>query len=1228
MKKAFQKFGNSDCGFGIGEGLRIGEWGLRKSGNSKWLRGAALALTLALSGAAQAQVTIFSENFGTPTNTTSITTYATGNAPATFQNKGVLTFSQGDQTTPADVRVTSPSSGYTGVSGNGNIFFTSSSGAYGFSIESINAQGYSSLQLSYGYRKESASLHATFSVDYWNGSAWVTIANSSSNLFNEASSASTGWYLAKTLSLPTGAAISGLKIRFVKTGTASIRIDDVKLTGALITPTISLSTNSLSLGSTTANSPSTPVSYTVSGTNLGSTNITITPSSSLVEISTNSSSNFSTNSLTLTQSSGVVSSTTIFARIAAVAQPTSNFSATIGHVSGTASNTLSLTGSVDPAGQPPVVTSTNLSGQVGVAFSNAITASGGATNFNLASGTLPGGLTFNSNNGTITGTPTNAVSTNITVTADNSFGTSSNAATIGVAIAKGTQTITFAALPAKVAGDAPFTLSATANSTLTVSYASSSSSVATVSGNTVTVVGAGTTTITASQVGDDNWNAATDVSQTLTVYPSGMAYWNFNTDTPTVVPSGWTIGAVSQGNNNGTTTMLSSISATNAAVYSNALGVAASLSTNAQAAARIGAINTGTIGSAYFEFTVTAPLSSTNLAITNIFFGYRCTSTGPQGYSIRSSADNYAADIPGGSGALANNSIWAAVSAPVSVLMTNGQNTTFRIYGRDGTGAAGSGSANWRIDDLTLAIGALGLNQPSLTLTPSSLSGLSTFNGTSSAGTSYIINGSNLTNEVTVTPSSTVLEVSSNNINFTNTLNISPSLGSVSNTTLYVRISGTAGQGALTGAYVRHVSTGLTNDLAVAGNVYDATRGASSNSLIGWDASGQTNFGNSPWNPTTQASNLIVSSGLSRTSGVATSGSSTARAWGGVGWSQADGVTAVASNQFVFFTIAATNGYKLSLSGISKLDYRRPASGPTGGVLQVQIGAGTFSDVANLAYPSTANTGDSVGAIDLSTNTLLQNIPANTQVTFRIANFGGTNTGSGTWYIYDKDNSPNLDFEVTGALVAVPAPSGLSYSSSMLSGTVGTAISGLTPEVTGEVNTYAISPTLPAGLSINATSGVISGTPTAVAASASYTVTASNSGGSTTASVTISVAAGGSTFAGWRGANPASADLLMQYAYGAASPTTPLNRSNLPSGGVNGSNLVLTYFVRQDAQNANLVIPQMSANLADTNTWNTNGIIHANLGTNSVDGVDVVKKTASVPIDSTNRKFLRLKISE
>ncbi len=82
---------------------------------------------------------------------------------------------------------------------------------------------------------------------------------------------------------------------------------------------------------------------------------------------------------------------------------------------------------------------------------------------------------------------------------------------------KAPQAITFATLPQKSINDAPFQLTASASSSLTVSYTSSNTGVATVSGSTVTIRGVGTTTITASQAGNSNFLAAADVAQTLTV---------------------------------------------------------------------------------------------------------------------------------------------------------------------------------------------------------------------------------------------------------------------------------------------------------------------------------------------------------------------------------------------------------------------------------------------------------------------------------------------------------------------------------------------------------------------------------------------------------------------------------------------------------------------------------------------------------------------------------------
>ncbi len=85
-------------------------------------------------------------------------------------------------------------------------------------------------------------------------------------------------------------------------------------------------------------------------------------------------------------------------------------------------------------------------------------------------------------------------------------------------------------------------------------------------------------------------------------------------------------------------------------------------------------------------------------------------------------------------------------------------------------------------------------------------------------------------------------------------------------------------------------------------------------------------------------------------------------------------------------------------------------------------------------------------------------------------------------------------------------PSGLQYQQPVVVYTVGTAIAANHPSSTGApINHYSVSPALPAGLTLDADTGVISGTPTSDSLETDYTVTGSNGLGAATAIVTITV---------------------------------------------------------------------------------------------------------------------------
>jgi hypothetical protein len=57
----------------------------------------------------------------------------------------------------------------------------------------------------------------------------------------------------------------------------------------------------------------------------------------------------------------------------------------------------------------------------------------------------------------------------------------------------------------------------------------------------------------------------------------------------------------------------------------------------------------------------------------------------------------------------------------------------------------------------------------------------------------------------------------------------------------------------------------------------------------------------------------------------------------------------------------------------------------------------------------------------------------------------------------------------------------------------------------GPIVTYSVEPTLPEGLTLDPSTGVIVGTPTQITSSATYVITGTNTGGSSSCSLTITV---------------------------------------------------------------------------------------------------------------------------
>jgi len=243
--------------------------------------------------------------------------------------------------------------------------------------------------------------------------------------------------------------------------------------------------------------------------------------------------------------------------------------------------------------------------------------------------------------------------------------------------------------------------------------------------------------------------------------------------------------------------------------------------------------------------------------------------------------------------------------------------------------------------------------------------------------------------------------------------------------------------------------------------------------LVGWDVStlpdGTNNFGPSPLAPTTNDNRLTVV-GLTRGLGVGTNGSAAQRAWGGNTWMNTSAASAIASNRFATFSVTATAGYTVSFASVSKFDYRHSATGPTNGLLQYQLGSGTFNDIATWSYPSNSNSGGSLSPIVLSGIADLQNVGAGTNVTFRIVNWGGTHS-AGTWYVFDvaSNSAPDFLLEGTVSPVVLPAPDlaiSLSHAASFTQGDTNAAytIAVTNTGTAVTLGTVSVVDALPAGL--------------------------------------------------------------------------------------------------------------------------------------------------------------------
>jgi hypothetical protein len=149
-----------------------------------------------------------------------------------------------------------------------------------------------------------------------------------------------------------------------------------------------------------------------------------------------------------------------------------------------------------------------------------------------------------------------------------------------------------------------------------------------------------------------------------------------------------------------------------------------------------------------------------------------------------------------------------------------------------------------------------------------------------------------------------------------------------------------------------------------------------------------------------------------------------------------------------------------------------------------------------------------------------------------------------------------------------------------------------------------------------------------VSVTASQSGNANYSASSAVASLQVlqAIPSFGSVFPGQTASSDANGDgvpALLEYAFG-GNPNSN-NSSILPVPSMNNNQLVLTYRARINDPNLTIV-PEVSTDLANANSWSTVGITTTIVGTIVVDGTTFEIRNSLVPTTDALKKFLRVRV--
>ena len=926
------------------------------------------------------------------------------------------------------------------------------------------------------------------------------------------------------------------------TGTAAT-FPTYSITVNTATPTIT-TTGTLAAVNTTYGSPSaTPTSFTVSGANMNAGILVTPPSGYEVSQTAGGASGYAATQTIGT--SGTIAATTVFVRLMATSSVAgSPYSGDIvcSSTGAASQNVATVSSTVSPAALTITANDQNKVYNTVLSLgTSAFTATGLQNGETIGSVILTdGGEAANAtaNVGTYPITPSAA--TGGTFTASN-YTISYVAGTL--TITKANQTITFNTLPNKLSTDADFNLTATASSGLAVTYAGNNNAVATVtSGGLVDLLIAGTVDFTASQAGDANWNPAADVTRTQTVINGSLITPVITFNALAAVTYGdapFTLGATSNspvtitytssdptvasisGNTvtilkNGTTVITAS-QAGDGVTYNAAVDVPQTLTVNQKALTVSGAV----ANNKQYDGTTAATIDITGATLNGVVGTDQVILNGTSGTFATADVGTGIAVTPAftlsGTEATRYTVTQPALTADITLASqsisglpatdTRTYSATPVTYQLAATASSGLAvtytSSNPSVATVTTS-GFVTITGGGTTTITASQAGNATYSAAPDALQALTVNPANQTITFATLPSKTTTDA-----DFQLTATASSALA------VTYTSSNPAVATVTTGGLVHITGPGTTN--ITASQAGDANFNAATDVvrvltvtypvIAGWDFTG---VGTSTLNTlaaTTFDANLITTSGASNiTRGAGAAWSTGNNSFRTVGF-QNNGI-ATTNTDYFQVTLNAVAGKAISVSSISA-NLAGTASFAVAPGVSNQFAYSLDGTNFTLIGSPTVTTGTpaAIPLIDVTGITALQNVPAGTTITIRYYASGQTTTGG--WGFTSSAAGVN-GLAIGGAVNNIAAP--VITSALTANATVGTSFNYQI--VAPGATSYSSSTTLPVnGLSLNTTTGVISGTPT-TAGTNTINLTATNASGSDSKDLVITVAPGNQTITG------------------------------------------------------------------------------------------------------------------